>query len=169
GWLMAAVEKRLREEFGRLQVTINEDKSKTVDLARGESFAFLGFDFRRIRSFRRGVWRVHYTPKPTKRTELLRKLKDIFRRYRSQPLGRMISLINPILRGWVNYFSVGNSSECFGYIKDWVEKKVRRHMMRARKRKGFGWKRWSRSWLYETLKLFNSYRIRRMARQVAPA
>ncbi|MEM8839801.1 MAG: reverse transcriptase domain-containing protein, partial [Pseudomonadota bacterium] len=47
GWLMAAVEKRLREEFGRLQVTINEDKSKTVDLARGESFAFLGFDFRR--------------------------------------------------------------------------------------------------------------------------
>ena len=169
GWLMAAVEKRLREEFGRLQVTINEDKSKTVDLARGESFAFLGFDFRRIRSFRRGVWRVHYTPKPTKRTELLRKLKDIFRRHRSQPLGRMISLINPILRGWVNYFSVGNSSECFGYIKDWVEKKVRRHMMRARKRKGFGWKRWSRSWLYETLKLFNSYRIRRMARQVAPA
>ena len=169
GWLMAAVEKRLREEFGRLQVTINEDKSKTVDLARGESFAFLGFDFRRIRSFRRGVWRVHYTPKPTKRPELLRKLTDIFRRHRSQPLGRMISLINPILRGWVNYFSVGNSSECFGYIKDWVEKKVRRHMMRARKRKGFGWKRWSRSWLYETLKLFNSYRIRRMARQVAPA
>jgi hypothetical protein len=36
----------------------------------------------------------------------------------------------------------------FGYIKDWVEKKVRRHMMRSRKRKGFGWKRWSRQWMH---------------------
>jgi hypothetical protein len=35
-------------------------------------------------------------------------------------------LINPILRGWVNYFAVGHSSECFSFIQDWVEKKVRR-------------------------------------------
>ena len=32
--------------------------------------------------------------------------------------------------------------------------------MRARGRKGFGWKRWSREWLYETLGLFNDYRVR---------
>src|SRR6516164_1826087 len=51
--------------------------------------------------------------------------------------------------------------ECFSYIKDWVEKKVRRHMAHARKRKGFGWEQWSRPWLYNTLKLFNSYRVRR--------
>jgi RNA-directed DNA polymerase len=38
---------------------------------------------------------------------------------------------------------VGNSSECFTYIRDWVEKKVRRHLAHARKRKGFGWERWS--------------------------
>ena len=35
---------------------------------------------------------------------------------------------NPVLRGWVNYFAVGHSSECFSFIKDWVQKKVRRHM-----------------------------------------
>ena len=56
-WLMAAVEKRLREELAKLQVEINEEKSRTVDLERGESFGFLGFEFRRIRS-RRGVWRA---------------------------------------------------------------------------------------------------------------
>jgi len=56
-----------------------------VDLGRGESFGFLGFDFRRIRS-RRGVWRAHYTPKLKKRTALQRKLKDVFRRYQSQPV-----------------------------------------------------------------------------------
>jgi RNA-directed DNA polymerase len=166
-WLMAAVEKRLREEFAELQVVVNEEKSRTVDLVRGESFSFLGFEFRRIRS-RRGVWRAHYTPRLLRRTALLRKLKDVFRRHQSQPVNRVVTLINPMLRGWVNYFAVGNSSECFGFIKDWVEKKVRRHMMRAGKRKGFGWKRWSRQWLYETLRLFNSYLVRRPVPKVAP-
>jgi len=158
-WLLPAVEKRLREELATLQVEINEEKSRTVDLSRSESFGFLGFDFRRVRS-RRGLWRPSYTPKLKKRTALLRTLKDIFRRHLSQPVGRLIKLINPVLRGWVNYFAVGNSGECFSFIQDWVEKKVRRHMMRARKRKGFGWMRWSRQWLYETLKPFNGYRVR---------
>jgi RNA-directed DNA polymerase len=78
-------------------------------------------------------------------------------------------VINPVRRGWVNYFAVGNSSECFSFIKDWVEKKVRRHMLRSRKRKGFGWMRWSRQWLYETLKLFNGYRVRHATLKAAPA
>ena len=33
--------------------------------------------------------------------------------------------------------------------------------MRARKRQGFGWKRWSRQWLYDTLGLFGHYRVNR--------
>jgi RNA-directed DNA polymerase len=103
----------------------------------------------------------HYTPRLKKRTALLGKLKEIFRRYVSQPLEQVITLINPILRGWVNYFAVGDSGRSFSFVKDWVEKKVRRHLMRAQKRKGFGWKRWSKRWLYEDLKLFNSYRVKR--------
>ena len=159
-WLVKAVGKRLREEVAKLQVEINEEKSRIVDLAKGGSFAFLGFEFRRILS-RKGVWRPHYSPKLKKRTALLGKLRDMFRRYASQPVGRVIELINPILRGWVNYFAVGHSSRCFSFVKDWVEKKIRRHLMRARNRKGFGWQRWSRRWLYDELGLYNHYRVRR--------
>ena len=54
-WLRRAVEKRLREELAKLQVEVNEEKSRRVDLQQGESFGFLGFEFRRIRS-RRGRW-----------------------------------------------------------------------------------------------------------------
>ena len=68
----------------------------------------------------------------------------------------------------MNYFAVGNSSECFSFIKDWVDKKVRRHMMRARQRKGFGWMRWSRRWLYDTLRLFHDYRVRRPQPKALP-
>jgi RNA-directed DNA polymerase len=159
-WLLRAVDKRLREELAKLHVEINEEKSRVVDLGKGESFGFLGFEFRRVRS-RQGKWRPNYAPKAKKRTALLGTLREIFRRCQSQRVGQVVALINPILRGWVDYFAVGNSSRCFGYIKDWVEKKVRRHLMRARNRRGFGWDRWSRRWLYDHLGLFNGYRVSR--------
>jgi len=169
-WLVAAVTKRLREEIGKLRVEINEEKSRIVDLRKGESFGFLGFDFRLVRSLK-GAWRPQYTPKLKKRTAILTKLREIFRRNTSQPVGKVIEQINPILRGWVNYFAVGHSSRCFAFIEDWVEKKIRRHMMRAKKRKGFGWKRWSKEWLYQVLGLFKDYRVRGYAPnpKVAPA
>jgi RNA-directed DNA polymerase len=159
-WLVRAVERRLREELAKLRVAINEEKSRMVDLSKGETFSFLGFEFRRILS-RNQKWRPYFAPKLKKRTALFAKLREIFRRFISQPVGRVIELINPILRGWVNYFAVGHSSQCFSMIEDWVEKKVRRHLMRARQRQGFGWKRWSSHWLYETLGLFHEYRVQR--------
>src|ERR1017187_8282282 len=159
-WLMKAVNRRLREESVKLRVEINEDKSRMVDLAKGESFAFLGFEYRRIRS-RNGVWRPYYAPKLKKRTALFAKLREIFRRNVSQPVGAVIEVINPILRGWVTYFRIGDSSRCFSMVKRWVEKKIRRHVMRASKRKGMGWKRWSSEWLYARLGLFSDYRVRR--------
>jgi RNA-directed DNA polymerase len=158
-WLAKAAHKRLLEELEKLDVQINPEKTRVVDLTRDEAFSFLGFDFRRAKT-RRGKWGVRVTPRLKARTALLRKLKDVFRRHISQPVDRVIYQINPILRGWVNYFRIGNSSRCFGYIKDWVEKKIRRHLMRAKERRGFGWKRWSRAWLYETLGLFNDYGVR---------
>jgi RNA-directed DNA polymerase len=158
-WLLKAVDRRVREEFAKLDLRLNEAKSRIVDLSQGESFGFLGFDFRRIRS-RRGVWRPQYTPQPKKRARLRAKLTEVFRRSRSQPIGRVIEEINPILRGWVNYFRIGHASRCFGFVRDWVERKVRRHMMRARGRRGFGWNRWSRAWLYKALGLYGDYGVR---------
>jgi RNA-directed DNA polymerase len=113
--LLKAVNQRLREELAKLHVDLNEDKSRFVDLTKGESFGFLGFDFRRVRSLQ-GKWRPYYPLKLKQRAALLRKLNDIFQRFVSQPVGRVVQLINPILRGWVNYFAMGNASQCFGLI-----------------------------------------------------
>ncbi len=162
-WLMEAVPRRLREELAKLDVRLNEEKSRIVDLSRGESFGFLGFDFRRARSLR-GRWRPQYTPQRKKRTALLRELKEGFRRFQSQPVEALIAEVNPKLRGWVNYFRIGHASRCFAFVRQWVEKKVRRHLMGARNRRGFGWKRWSTAWLHETLGLFADYRVQYLAR-----
>jgi RNA-directed DNA polymerase len=158
-WLRKAVEKRLREELAKLDVEVNEEKSRVVDLTEGGSFGFLGFEFRRVLG-RAGRWMPLRLPQRRKRTALLRRLKECFRRFRSRPTQALIDEINPILRGWVNYFAVGHSSRCFSFIRNWVEQKMRRHLAKNRLRRGFGWKRWSRSWLYETLGLFSDYRVR---------
>jgi len=159
-WLRRAVVKRIRQELAKLLVEVNEEKTRIVDLTRGESFGFLGFEFRRVRS-RAGRWMPLRMPQGKKRTALLRKLKEVFKRSRSRPVGEVIAKINPILRGWVRYFSTGHSSLCFSYIRYWVEKRIRRHLARARQRQGFGWKRWSKEWLYGTMGLYNEYQTRR--------
>ena len=162
-WLVEAVGRRLREELAKLDVQLNEEKSRIVDLSRGESFGFLGFDFWRVRSLR-GRWRPQYVPQRKARTALLRELKEGFRRARSQPVERLIAEINPKLRGWVNYFRIGHASRCFAFVRLWVERRIRRHLMRARNRRGFGWKRWSTAWLHTTLGLYADYRVRYLVR-----
>jgi RNA-directed DNA polymerase len=84
-WLVKAIDRRLREEFAKLRVEINEDKSRVVDLKKGESFTFLGFEFRRILSFQRKWW-PYYAPKLKKRTALFEKLREIFRQHVSWPV-----------------------------------------------------------------------------------
>jgi RNA-directed DNA polymerase len=161
-WLMRAVDKRLREELAKLRVEINEDKSRTIDLRKSGSFAFLGFEYRHVLG-RNQKWRPQFVPKMKKRTALFAKLREVFRQHVSQPVEAVIKVINPILRGWVNYFRIGHSGRCFSKVRDWVEMKIRRHLMRARLRKGKGWKRWSSEWIYRMLGLYNDYRLRRPA------
>jgi RNA-directed DNA polymerase len=158
-WLLKGACRRLFEELDKLDVQLNKEKSRIVDLAKGESFSFLGFEFRQVRTLQ-GKLGVRIAPTSKARTALTQKLKEVFRRFNSQPIARVIEIINPILRGWANYFRIGNSSLCFCYVKDWVEKKVRRHLMKARQRKGFGWKRWSKNFIYQRLGLYADYKVR---------
>ena len=58
-WLVKAVYQRLMEELAKLDVQVNTDKTRLVDLMQGESFGFLGFEFRRVRTLR-GKWGVRY-------------------------------------------------------------------------------------------------------------
>jgi RNA-directed DNA polymerase len=158
-WLLTAVTTRLREELASLRVESNDEQSRSVDLGKGEPVGFLGVAFRRLRS-RRGVWWPQRTPQLQKRTALLRTLKEIFRHSQSQPVSRVIAQSNPVLHGWVTYFAHGTASRCFSSVRNWVEQKVRRHLMRARNRPGLGWKRWSRQWLSGPVGLHRDYHVR---------
>lgn len=161
------VNRRLLEEFEKIEVQLNEEKSKIVNMEKG-SFQFLGFEFSMVKA-KNGKCRPNYKPNKKARKTLLEKLKNQFKVYRSSSLERLVAAINPILRGWVNYFRVGNSEKVFRFIRDWVNKKLRRHMMRKKQKKGFGWKRWSKEELIKITGIYNDYKIRFLRQKALPA
>jgi RNA-directed DNA polymerase len=147
-------------EAEALGVTLNEDKTRQVCLTDPRAvFTFLGFEFRWRRSARTGRWYSCTTPRPTKLTEVLRTVRVILRQSRALPMWVAVARVNPIVRGWVNYFRIGNSSQAFGRLRDEVERKVRRFASRKCKRQGFGWKRWSSEVVYGAWGLYDDYRL----------
>jgi len=164
-WIWEGVNKRIGEELNKLQVQINETKTKCIDLNSKASFDFLGFTIRIVPT-RTGKKRPECVPKIEKRTALIAKLREVFKRHRSQPLTRVRDEINPILRGWVNYFRVGHSWKAFYYIKDWLNERMRRHLMRSKGQKGYGWKQWSTKGLFAVYNIYNDFKLTRVA--VAP-
>jgi hypothetical protein len=65
-WLVKAGNRWRREELAKLRVEINEEKSRMVDLKKGESFTFLGLEIRRVLSRNRKCDR---TVRPSRRSE----------------------------------------------------------------------------------------------------
>ena len=157
-WLLAAVQKRLKEELDKLDVQMNQEKTKVVNLKEEGCFGFLGFDFR-LNTNRNSQSYVSKTPKQKKRKEIGEKIRAVLKANWSKPLNEVIQSVNAVVRGWVNYFRIGNSNGTFKKVKYDVEKKVRKFVMKRQKRNGYGWKR---GW-------YNDYQIRYFQPKAAPS
>ena len=150
---------RLEEELKRLGVELNPEKTKIVDLEKDETFNLLGFTWRLVIS-KRGKKYPLIIPRSEKRKVILQKIRRIIKENWNEKLPIVISEINPVLRGWVNYFRIGHSSETFSYVRWYVEKKVRRFIRKKQNRPGYGYKRWSKEVPYRDWGLYNDYQIR---------
>jgi RNA-directed DNA polymerase len=160
---------RIRCEAEAIGVSLNTEKTRVVTITDGRTaFAFLGFEFRWIPSKKTGRYFAYMTPRPKKITAVLRKVKDTLRVSQHLRMQTAVAEVNMILRGWVNYFRVGNSSQAFNKVRYHVERKVRRFAAKKGQRKGFGWKRWSSAVVYTTWGLFGDYRLGTQARKRAP-
>jgi RNA-directed DNA polymerase len=158
-WADRALE-RIRREADAIGVSLNAEKTRIVKITDGRAaFAFLGFEFRWVPSAKTGWWYPCTTPRPKKVIAVLRQVRDTLRVSQHLPMQVAVANVNPIVRGWVNYFRVGNSSQAFLKVKDQVERKVRRFAAKKSKRSGFGWKRWSSDIVYGTWGLFGDYRV----------
>eukprot|EP00899_Mesostigma_viride_P016958 jgi/Mesvir1/25263/Mv20330-RA.1 len=116
-WLFKAAYKRLREELSKIGVTLNTDKTRLVYAEKGNTFSFLGFRFKRIRT-RQGKEGVLRLPKIESRTKLLRKLKEVFRQHRSHHADPFTASLHSAFAFCSTYVLRPFGALLFGYIGD---------------------------------------------------
>ena len=160
GWAERAVQ-RLKEQLVALGVSVNEEKTQIVNMLNGESFGFLGFDFRRVLNRQRTGHFILMTPKKKARKAIKAKIREIIKHGGASPANEIIARINVAVAGWVNYFRVGNSNLAFSEVRDYLEMKVRTLLTRRKRRqkRSVGWHRWSNEYLYEVLELFWDWKL----------
>jgi len=160
GWAELAVQ-RLNEQLVTLGVTLNEEKTQIVDMLKGESFSFLGFDLRRVINRQGTKYFILMTPKKKARKAIKSKIREIIRNGGASPTKVIIAKINEAVAGWVSYFRIGNSSRAFSEVRDYLEMKVRTLLTRRKRRRkrSVGWRRWSNEYLYDVLGLFWDWKL----------
>ena len=148
-----------------LGLQLHPDKTKVVDLREGrEGFDFLGCHFRaRVsgRMLERGIRRYYLHRWPAQRAmkRVRAKIKAKTGRGRAGvDIRDVIAEINPILRGWGNYFRTGNAAMKFIQIDFYVVRRLRGLMFRryGRNLRPGQWKLWTR----EFFEAHGLYRLR---------
>ncbi len=153
--LIGLMEARLR----KMGLTLNRTKTRIVDL-RVEGAQFLGFEVRQLRDRRKGgVW-LRIAPSRRAEARIKEKVRHIVNHRRPVALADMVRRVNPVLRGWVNYFRHGNGARSLKRIREYSEFKVRKVIQRRRRYRSFGWHHVSCSTIYDQLGLYNDYTVR---------
>jgi RNA-directed DNA polymerase len=150
---------RLREILARLELRLNEEKSRVVN-AEEETFDFLGFTYRRVwnRAHTKRVTIFYFSKKSQK--QLRMKVKRALNATAPVKISEQVRRTNWIVRGWVNYFRVSNACAAFRGIRWYVQTRLRRVLQRRAHRHGYGWKRYDSDYLYGKLGLYVDYRVR---------
>jgi RNA-directed DNA polymerase len=114
----------------RLGLKLHPTKTRMVDLRRGrEGFIFLGCTIRKRRSIQRNP-RWHFMqrwPSPKAMKHIRERIRTLTNSRRSGlTSAQLIQQLNPILRGWGNYFRTGTSDREFHWIDEYVVCRLRR-------------------------------------------
>jgi len=160
GWAKRALQ-RLQEQLEPLGVELNLDKTRMVNVLKGESFSFLGFDLRRVQNRSKTGYFILMTPKKKARTAVKERIRELIKSGGAKPAKDIVKQVNAILSGWVNYFRVGNSSRAFSEVRDYTEMKIRTLLTRRKRRqkRSIGWRRWSNEYIYNVLGLYWDWKV----------
>jgi group II intron reverse transcriptase/maturase len=117
-WKAEAADRLVRAVLADIGLEVAEDKSGVVRVRDG--FEFLGFTFhgRFLR------------PRPRSLTRFKDEVRRRTRRLAPVPLHEMIKDLNPVIRGWGNYYKVGDVTSLFGDLDKWIRMRLRSKVIR---------------------------------------
>lgn len=147
----------LNHYMERLGLRINQEKTRRLKLNIGESVDFLGFRFQNVRSRKTGTRLILVRPSPRSQERFREKVRKYVHHSIPLRVKEQVENLNDFLRGWVGYFRLGNGSETFHDLANFVKKRVRHSIWRRRGRRGYGWGKLTSEYIYGQLGLFYDY------------
>ena len=127
-------EERIRVILARLGLELHPGKTRRVELYDGkEGFDFLGCHLRKRLSGK--IWErersrlyfLHRWPSQRAMKQIRQRVKELTPRRRChEDLRTVVADLNPVLRGWGNYFRTGNAARRFNQLDTYVWRRLRR-------------------------------------------
>jgi group II intron reverse transcriptase/maturase len=110
----------VKQIMGILKLTLHPTKTRVVDMGQ-DGFDFLGFHFHKKKSRKSNKLLPYNWPAPKAMKAVRRKIHTITERKKlSNPLAEVIKFLNRVIRGWRNYFRIGNCTLKFQQLDRYV-------------------------------------------------
>ena len=113
----------VRYVLAELGLALSEEKTRVVDVQSG-MFTFLGYTFRQ-------AWRF---PSDRALRRLRAKLRPLTRRQQPRAVQAVVTAVNPVLRGWGQYFRHGHCLKAFDRLDGWVRMRLRSFLWKRKAR-----------------------------------
>jgi group II intron reverse transcriptase/maturase len=148
-----------RQVLDRLGLTLNAKKTRVLNVE-AEPFDFLGHRFTVRPSKKTGKQNTFYHPSPKAMNSIKKKVREIVQTGQHWELPLLIKeRINPLLRGWGNYFKMGNSRKHFVSIANYTTYILCIMLRKKHKKRSKGWRDHPPSWFYDYHGLFKLYSL----------
>jgi group II intron reverse transcriptase/maturase len=133
----------VKAKLEELGLELNEKKTKIMDSSGGKhGFEFLGFYHSRVKSKKYKKFYTQKWPSDKAMREVKTSIRNLLanRAILNWDIERVLEMINPILRGWMNYFKYGNSSKKFEVIDSYVHERLALWWSKKHQKSGRRWK-----------------------------
>jgi group II intron reverse transcriptase/maturase len=136
-------EVRVRDILTRLGLQLHPEKTGRMDLSWGrQGFDFLGCHLRKRMSGLiweregRRVYFLHRWPSQRSMKRVRERVKELTGSHRSgvKDVRVLVRDINPVVRGWGNYFKTGNAARKFNQVDRYVVERLRSFLVRRKGR-----------------------------------
>ncbi len=121
-------------------LTLSEEKTRIVHLTEG--FNFLSFNIRHYPAplTSRTGWKLLIKPSKEAVQEVQKKLKDQWNKAQGGNVQSVLTKLNPIIRGWANYFRTAVAKEIFSKLDSWMFYKADRYTRWMHPKKPKDWR-----------------------------
>jgi RNA-directed DNA polymerase len=121
-------------------LTLSAEKTRIVHLTEG--FDFLGFNIRHYPAplTSRTGWKLLIKPSKESVQEVQKKLQGLWAKVQGSNTQSVLTKLNPVIRGWANYFRTAVAKEIFSKLDSWMFYKADRYAKRTHPKKPKSWR-----------------------------